>query len=46
MRNSHAVLRESPSLVRADGGGGTEGLDSLEVLNQAVLGGHPLGGQG
>merc|ERR1719336_712712 len=44
--DGHPVLGEGASLVRADARGGAEGLDSLQVLHQAVLGGHPLGGQG
>merc|ERR1719336_2872195 len=46
VRDSHPVLGEGASLVRADARGGAEGLDSLQVLHQAVLGGHPLGGEG
>ena len=45
VRDSHAVLRESPGLVGADDGGGAEGLDTLEVLHQAVLLRHALGRQ-
>merc|ERR1719188_213732 len=44
--NGHSVLGQGSGLVRADGGGGAEGLHGLQVLDQAVLGGHPLGGQG
>ena len=46
VRDSHAVLRKGPGLVRADDRRRPEGLDSLEVLHQTVLSGHPLGGQG
>ena len=46
MGDGHSVLGQGASLVRADGGGGSQGLDSLQILDQAVLGCHPLGGQG
>merc|ERR1719336_3460893 len=46
VRDGHPVLGEGASLVRADARGGAEGLDSLQVLHQAVLGGHPLGSEG
>ena len=39
-------LGESSGLVRADGRGGAQSLDSLEVLDETVLGGHPLRSEG
>lgn len=42
----HLILRESASLIAADNGGASQGLDSLEILHQAILTGHLLGGQG
>merc|ERR1719431_192905 len=44
--HGHPVLGEGARLVGADAGGGAEGLHGLQVLHQAVLGGHPLGGEG
>lgn len=44
--DSHAVLRERAGLVRADAAGGAQGLDGLQVLDEHVLGGHALGGDG
>ena len=44
--DGHSVLGEGSGLVGTDGGGGSKGLDGLEVLYEAVLGGHPLGGEG
>ena len=44
MRDGHAVLRER-CLVGADDRGRPEGLDTLEVLHEAVLARHALGGQ-
>ena len=44
--HGHPVLGEGAGLVGADGGGGAQGLHSLQVLYQAVLLGHALGGQG
>lgn len=41
--NCHAVLCQSACFVRTDGGCGTQGLHSLEVLHQAVLTSHTLG---
>ncbi len=46
MRDSHAVLGQGSRLVGADGGRGTERLDSLQVLHQAVLARHTLRSQG
>jgi hypothetical protein len=43
--DSHSVLGEGSCLVRADGGGGSQGLDGFQVLDQAILGGHALGGE-
>ena len=45
MSDGHPVLGERASLVRADGGRRAEGLDGLQVLDQAVLAGHALGRQ-
>merc|ERR1712242_244497 len=44
--HGHPVLGQGSGLIRADGGGGAQGLHSLQVLHEAVLGGHPLGGEG
>lgn len=41
--NCHAILCQSACFVRTDGGRGTQGLHSLEVLHQAVLTSHTLG---
>ena len=43
--DGHAILRERARLVGADGGGGAERLDGLQVLDEAVLLGHALGGE-
>ena len=43
--DGHSVLGQSTGLVGADGGGGTKGLDSFQVLDEAVLLGHSLGGE-
>jgi hypothetical protein len=40
-----SVLGEGAGLVRADGGGGSQSLDGFQVLDQAILGGHALGGE-
>merc|ERR1719341_1773209 len=45
VRHGHPVLGEGARLVGADAGGGAEGLDGLQVLHEAVLARHPLGGQ-
>ena len=45
MGDGHSVLGKSTGLVGANGGGGTEGFDSFEVLDQAVLFRHSLGGK-
>lgn len=39
-------MREGASLVAANNGGASQGFDSFEILHQAILVGHPLGGQG
>jgi hypothetical protein len=44
--DGHSVLGKSTGLVRADAGGGAEGLDGLEVLDQDHLSGHSLGSEG
>lgn len=41
--NCHAILCQGACFVRTDGGCGTQGLYSLEVLHQAVLTSHTLG---
>ena len=46
MSHCHAVLCQCAGLVRADGRGGAECLDSLQVLHQAVLACHTLSSQG
>ena len=46
VRHRHPVLGQRARLVRADGRGGAQGLHGLQVLHKAVLGGHPLGGEG
>ena len=43
--HSHPVLCQCSCLVRADGGGGAKSLHGLEVLDETVLAGHPLGGE-
>jgi len=43
--DGHSVLGKSTGLVRADGGGGTKGLNGFQVLDEAVLFGHALGGE-
>jgi hypothetical protein len=43
VRDSHAVLSKSTSLIRADARGGAEGLDRLEVLDEDHLIGHTSG---
>ena len=44
--HGHPVLGQGSGLIRADGGGGAQSLDSLQVLDEAVLAGHSLGGEG
>lgn len=44
--HSHAVLCQGASLIRADGGSGTQSLDSFEVLHQAVLASHAFSCKG
>ena len=44
--DGHSVLGESTGLVGANGRGGTKGFDGFEVLDEAVLLGHSLGGEG
>lgn len=44
--DSHTVLGERAGLIRADGGGTAEGLDSFKVLDQALLDSHALGSEG
>merc|ERR1719471_937869 len=46
MGNRHSVLGQCSSFVGANGGGGAKSLHGLQILDEAVLGGHPLGGQG
>ena len=46
MSDGHSVLGQSSGLVRANGWGRTQGLDGFQVLDEAVLWGHSLGGQG
>lgn len=43
--DSHSVLSQCSRLVRADSWGGSERLDSLQILDQAVLGRHSLGSE-
>lgn len=45
MAYGHLVLRQRAGLVAADNRGAAERLDSLEVLHETVLAGHPLGGE-
>ena len=45
MGHSHPILGQRPGLVGADSGGGAESLHGLEVLDETVLAGHPLGGE-
>ena len=44
--NGHAILGEGARLVRADGGGGAQGLHCLQILHQTVFPCHALGCQG
>lgn len=44
--DGHPVLGQSSSLVGADGRRRSEGFDGFQMLHQAVLAGHSLGGQG
>ncbi len=46
MGDSHSVLGQSSGLIGANGRGWTQGLDGFQVLDEAVLWGHALGGQG
>ena len=46
MGNGHTVLGKSTGLVRANGRGRAQCLDSLQVLDQTVLLGHTLGSKG
>ena len=45
MGDSHSVLGEGSGLVGADGGRGAQSFDSLQVLDEAILGRHALSGQ-
>ena len=45
-RGKEPVLGESSGLIGTDGGGGAKGLDSLQILHQAIFRSHSLGGQG
>lgn len=44
VRDGHLVASESACLVGREEGDGSERLDSLEVLDEDVATGHPLGG--
>ena len=44
--HGHAVLGQGAGLIGADSGSGSQGLHGFQVLHQAVLLGHTLGGQG
>ncbi len=46
MADGHSILRQRAGLVGADGRGGAQRFDGLEVLHQAVLLGHALCGEG
>ena len=46
MRNGHLILGESASFVRANARCATESLNRLEILNEDLLRGHSLGGEG
>mmetsp|Transcript_18870 Transcript_18870/g.38698 ORF Transcript_18870/g.38698 Transcript_18870/m.38698 type:complete len:959 (+) Transcript_18870:1132-4008(+) len=46
LSNSHDVLGQRSSLVRADAGGGSESLDSLKVLDEDHLGVHAVRSEG
>lgn len=46
MGDGHSVLGEGARLIRADGRGGAERLYRLQILHEAVLLGHSLGGEG
>lgn len=43
--HGHPVLGQGARLVGADGGGGAQSFHGLQVLHQAVLTSHALGGQ-
>lgn len=43
--DSHSVLSQCSRLVWADSWGGSKRLDSLQILDQAVLGSHSLGSE-
>jgi len=43
--DGHAILCQRPGLVRTDRRRRAKSLDCLEILDEAVLTGHPLSGQ-
>ena len=45
MCDGHAVLRQCAGLVGTNGRRRAESLDSLKMLHQTILTGHPLGSQ-
>ena len=46
MGDCHSILCEGSGLVRANGRGRSQGLDSFQILHQTVLTGHALSCQG
>ena len=46
VRDSHAILGQSASFVRANAGGGAKSLDGLKILDKHKLLGHSLGSEG
>merc|ERR1712142_1236865 len=45
MSDCHPVLCQGTSLIRANGGCGTQSFYSFQVLNKAILGCHSLGSE-
>ena len=46
VRDVHLILRQRSRLVRTDDRRGAERFDRLQVFDETVLAGHPLGRQG
>ena len=46
VRDGHTILGQSARFVGANGRGRAKRLDGLEILDQAILGGHALGREG
>ena len=45
MSDRHTILGQCASLIRTDGRSGSQGFNSFQILNQAVLFSHTLGSQ-